>query len=63
MNEEYMGLVLLCYGAISAYERYLLDEIDHKELAEKMKDLLDHLPPVTLDGKPRASTEEKSDDG
>lgn len=50
-RQRYYDLVLLAYGAIASYEKYLLDEINHKELAETMKDMLEKLPPVTLDGK------------
>ena len=57
----YAEVVAKCYIVISVYERYLLDEISHAELAEEMKDLLDILPFEILNGRPERPKDESED--
>jgi hypothetical protein len=45
--EEYMDLAALCYLTTMSYERFLLDEIDYRQLAKVMKALLEALPEDT----------------
>ncbi len=60
-KDAYSEVVAKSYIVIAVYERYLLDEATHGELAEEMKDLLDILPFQILNGlpqKPDNDTEE-----
>ena len=43
-EELYISLATHCYLIVMCYEKYLLDEVDHLELAVAMKELLETLP-------------------
>ena len=47
-EELYISLATHCYLIVMCYEKYLLDEIDHLELATAMTELLEALPPIAL---------------
>jgi len=43
-KDSYCSLVARAYIICNIYERYLLDEASHQDLAEKMQEMLDSLP-------------------
>ena len=43
-EELYISLATHCYLIVMCYEKYLLDEVDHMELASAMTELLETLP-------------------
>ena len=43
-EELYISLATHCYLIVMCYEKYLLDEVDHLELAVAMKEFLETLP-------------------
>tara|TARA_Y100000593_G_C4228056_1_gene295489 strand:- start:329 stop:580 length:252 start_codon:yes stop_codon:yes gene_type:complete len=51
-KQAYCDLVARGYIVIATYEKFLLDNASHLELAEEMKAMLDMLPDDIIDGRP-----------
>ena len=51
-KQAYCDLVARGYIVIATYEKFLLDNASHLELAEEMKEMLAMLPDDIIDGRP-----------
>ena len=62
-KQAYCDLVARGYIVIATYEKFLLDNASHLELAEEMKEMLAMLPDDIIDGRPPEGPEPPPETG